>query len=60
MRCKACNTNLSDYESGLKDKESGEHVDLCGTCLAASDALRYEDAYKWDTLANYSENLSDL
>ena len=36
MRCKACDTLLSDAESVLKDKKTGEYYDLCGNCLQAS------------------------
>ena len=40
MRCHACNTLLTDVETALKDKDTGEYYDMCGTCLGASkDAL---------------------
>lgn len=32
MRCKACNTELTDYESTRKSSRSGEFIDLCNTC----------------------------
>ena len=31
MRCVACNTNLSDYESTRKDLENN-YVDMCNKC----------------------------
>ena len=32
MRCKACNINLSDFESTRKSNTTGEFIDLCNTC----------------------------
>lgn len=32
MRCKACNTNLTDYEATRKGSRSGEFLDLCNDC----------------------------
>jgi protein-arginine kinase activator protein McsA len=34
MRCKACNINLSDFESTRKSSTSGEFIDLCNTCYS--------------------------
>ena len=50
MRCQACNAELTDYESTLKDKETGEFLDLCGACLGESNRALYEneDVFKWD------------
>lgn len=33
MRCRACNTELTDIESVKKDAATGEYVDLCLDCL---------------------------
>ena len=50
MRCKACNTELTDHEATLKDKETREHIDLCGVCLGESNRALYDDhdGFKWD------------
>lgn len=32
MRCKACNTVLSFYESTRKSVTTGEYIDLCDWC----------------------------
>jgi len=34
MRCRACDKNLSDFESTRKHHESGEFVDLCNKCYS--------------------------
>lgn len=40
MRCRACNKLLTDVETAVKDKDTGEYYDMCGTCLVVSkDAL---------------------
>ena len=43
MRCRACNKNLSDFESTRKS-DSGEYVDLCNHCYreVQSDILAEE------------------
>ena len=33
MRCYCCDKNLSDYESTLRSKESGDYLDTCLKCL---------------------------
>jgi len=33
MRCRACNSELTDIESVKKDTTTGEYVDLCIDCL---------------------------
>jgi len=52
MRCRACNTELTDYESTRKDTD-GEFFDLCSDCysevktslweheLTVSDVVQY-------------------
>jgi len=37
MRCKACNTQLSDSESVRKDAQTEEYYDLCTPCFLASE-----------------------
>lgn len=32
MRCRACDVELSDYESTRKHIETGDFVDLCSGC----------------------------
>lgn len=40
MRCKACNTLLTDKEAAKKDPYSGEYTDMCSGCWSeAYDAL---------------------
>lgn len=34
MRCRACDKNLSDYESTRKFASHGEFVDLCNHCFS--------------------------
>lgn len=33
MRCRACNTMLSDAESVRKDRLTGEYLDMCIDCI---------------------------
>ncbi len=40
MRCKACNSLLSDAEARRKEKETGDYVDLCGACYYVSEDVR--------------------
>ena len=32
MRCRACDTLLSDFEATRRGAESNEFIDLCNTC----------------------------
>lgn len=34
MRCSCCNKVLSDYESSIKSKTTGEYLDTCTKCLS--------------------------
>jgi len=36
MRCRACNKKLSEFELSVKNPETGEFEDLCGTCRKAA------------------------
>jgi|TARA_E500000318_G_scaffold45781_2_gene43251 hypothetical protein len=42
MRCKACNVLLEDREVTLKDKKTGEFLDLCGECLHESNEAIFD------------------
>lgn len=33
MRCRACDTMLSDYESSIRSVESNEFIDMCVGCM---------------------------
>jgi len=35
MRCRACDKNLSDFESTRKNEVTGEYEDLCNECYSA-------------------------
>jgi hypothetical protein len=43
MHCKACDTLLSDNDLLHKDKETGEHLDLCSDCRIVSNNTLYDD-----------------
>lgn len=34
MRCKACNAELSDFESTRKSLDTNEFIDLCNNCYS--------------------------
>ena len=38
MRCRACDRNLSDFESTRKDHDTGQFVDLCNECISVVNA----------------------
>lgn len=42
MRCKACNVILTDQELKLKDKTTGQYLDLCGECYMHSQEAVYD------------------
>ena len=37
MRCRACNTLLTDAECVRKDQLTGEYLDMCTECLIAGN-----------------------
>lgn len=37
MKCRACNCDLSDFESTRKYSGTNEYVDLCNSCFFLSD-----------------------
>lgn len=65
MRCQACDTNLSDYESTRKDLQ-GRYLDLCNSCFGTvkrevlvverEDLLSEEEAES-EVFTNYEEDL---
>jgi hypothetical protein len=44
MRCKACDSNLDDFESTKKD-EQGEFIDLCNRCDTISSQTIIDNQY---------------
>jgi len=55
MRCKACNVDLSDYESTLRCANTDEFIDLCMTCLTGSGDVNYSDRADLRTLSDLPE-----
>lgn len=63
MRCKACDTMMTDYELSRKDS-NGQYYDLCGHCLSHSieaetvdvkgvdidPYIRYDDNNMYDSI----------
>jgi len=47
MRCRACNVELNDQESTMKDHITGEFFDLCGECLTVSRNTELELDEEW-------------
>lgn len=41
MRCKACDTLMTDDELKKLDKLTGDYTELCGTCEDASNEALY-------------------
>jgi hypothetical protein len=46
MRCRACNVELSDYESTLKDSQGDGYFDLCLECLTATRQAVFDSELK--------------
>ncbi len=55
MRCKACNVELSDYESTLRCANTDEFIDLCMSCLTAGGDVNYSDRDDLRSLADLPE-----
>ena len=51
MRCKACDTELNDFEATRKSSVTGEFLDLCNNCYKA---------VKYDVQAIERYDLMDL
>ena len=57
-RCKACDTILKAGELSRKEPETGEFIDLCGSCFSASDQASHQydiDASDFDVV--YDDDL---
>lgn len=54
MRCKACNKQLTDYESTLRCDNTEEYLDLCVECLTAGGDVNYTDRDDLRSLADVS------
>ena len=52
MRCRACNAELNDYESTLKD--SREYFDLCIQCLTSTRQAVFDS--ELETVYNVLKN----
>jgi hypothetical protein len=52
MRCRACNDELTDYESTLKD--SKDYFDLCVQCLSLSRQAVFDS--ELETVYNVLKN----
>lgn len=59
MRCQCCNHALSDYESTMKLKSTGEYADMCRECLKTVEEdvqVRGNPALLKDESDDYEEN----
>lgn len=50
MRCKACDTLMTDDELKKIDKLTGDYTELCGHCEDASNEALYINEDEEDTL----------
>lgn len=58
MRCKICNSLLTEYEISRKDPSTGEFLDTCGDCIGSiREALQdFDDTpYRYDILHDDNE-----
>jgi hypothetical protein len=46
MRCRACNVELNDYESTLRDSQSDGYFDLCLECLTSTRQAVFDSELK--------------
>jgi len=58
MRCRSCDSILSDFELLRKCKVSGDFLDLCGTCYSASEEARFM-AEEANFLASEAEDVPE-
>ena len=58
MRCRACNDELTDYESTLKDSRANEYFDLCVGCLTATRQAVFDSELDgvYNVLKNYQSS----
>jgi hypothetical protein len=43
MKCVCCDKNLSDYESTIKSKVTGQYLDTCTVCLKEAGITSFKD-----------------
>lgn len=55
MRCRACNVNLTDFESTRKSASSGDYLDMCNRCLGYIVADMDTD----DNFENFDSDLDE-
>ncbi len=56
MRCKACDTDLNNYESTLRCSNTGDFVDLCMSCLRESEDTNFNDRDDLRSLADVEDS----
>lgn len=56
MRCRACDKNLSDFESTRKNEITGEYEDLCNECYSAIQNTISETEDDTPTVVEYIED----
>ena len=58
MRCRACNDELTDYESTLKDSQANAYYDLCVQCLPSSRQAVFDSELEteYNVLKNYQSS----
>ena len=58
MRCRACNDELTDYESTLKDSQANDYFDLCVQCLTSSRQAVFDSELEteYNVLKNYQSS----
>lgn len=64
MRCRACNTVLSDYEATVKTADTEEYLDLCRDCMSRLDDElpiidRPDLVHAYDETIDYDTDYSD-
>lgn len=61
MRCIACNSELTDYESTRKSSTTGEFLDLCNTCYTViNEEIEVIDNKDLITFQDYIDISEDL
>jgi len=61
MRCKSCNTMLSDSEMSHVEADTTDFIDLCGDCYSVSDRATHNfdiDASDFDVEFNDGQAVS--
>lgn len=57
MRCYSCDRNLTDYETSIKSKATGQYLDLCCKCL---DGLNIQYTANKDLTKTQQEAMDEL